>query len=70
MALIARVVVAGPSTPLTPILLEHGVDILDGLMVEDEDRVWKTVGEGGQHQLFTSGSQMVKVSKTPLVEHA
>jgi hypothetical protein len=61
----ARVVVAGPSTPLTPILLEHGIDILGGLMVEDEDRVWKTVGEGGQHQLFTSGSHMVKVSKMP-----
>jgi hypothetical protein len=23
------------------------------------------VGEGGQHQLFTSGSHMVKVSKMP-----
>ena len=60
----ARVVVAGPSTPLTPILLEHGIDILGGLIVEDEDRVWKTVGEGGQHELFKSGSHMVKVAKT------
>jgi hypothetical protein len=66
----ARVVVAGPSTPLTPILLEHGIEILGGLMVEDEDRVWKTVGEGGQHELFTSGSHMVKVAKMPLVQHA
>ena len=66
----ARVVVAGPSTPLTPILLEHGIEILGGLMVEDEDRVWKTVGEGGQRQLFTSGSHMVKVSKMPLVRRA
>jgi len=66
----ARVVVAGPSTPLTPILLEHGIEILGGLMVEDEDRVWKTVGEGGQRQLFTSGSHMVKVRKMPLVRRA
>jgi hypothetical protein len=66
----ARVVVAGPSTPLTPILLEHGVDILGGLMVEDEDRVWKTVSEGGQHEIFKSGSHMVKVSKMSLERRA
>jgi len=66
----ARVVVAGPSTPLTPILLERGIDILGGLMVEDEDRVWKTVGEGGQHEMFKSGSHMVKVVKSSMVQHA
>ena len=66
----ARIVVAGPSTPLTPILLEHGIDVLGGLIVEDEDRVWKTVGEGAQHQLFTSGSHMVKVAKTMPVQLA
>ncbi len=62
----ARVVVAGPSTPLTPILLDHGIDVLGGLIVEDADRVWKTVGEGGQHELFKSGSHMVQVAKLPL----
>ncbi len=70
LSLKARVVVAGPSTPLTPILLEHGIEILGGLMVEDEDRVWKTVGEGGGRELFTSGSRMVKVAKTPLIRKA
>jgi len=63
----ARVVVAGPSTPLTPILFKHGVDLIGGLIVEDGDRVWNTVGEGGQHELFASGSHMVKVGKLPLV---
>jgi uncharacterized protein len=66
----ARVVIAGPSTPLTPILLEHGIDLLGGLVVEDGDRVWRTVGEGGRHELFESGSRMVKVSKAPLVHRA
>jgi len=66
----ARVVVAGPSTPLTPVLLEHGIEMLGGLIVEDEDRVWKTVGEGGRRELFESGSLMVKVAKAPPVERA
>jgi hypothetical protein len=66
----ARVVIAGPSTPLTPILLDHGIDLLGGLIVENTDNVWKTVGEGGRHELFESGSRMVKVSKIPLVHCA
>lgn len=66
----ARVVVAGPSTPLTPILLDYGIEILGGLIVEDQDRVWKTVGEGGRHELFSSGAHMVQIAQAPLVQHA
>jgi uncharacterized protein (DUF4213/DUF364 family) len=59
----ARVVVAGPSTPLTPILLDRGVEMLGGLIVHDEERAWRTVGEGGRHELFESGARMVKVTR-------
>ncbi|MGA3092761.1 MAG: DUF364 domain-containing protein [Terriglobales bacterium] len=62
----ARVIVAGPSTPLSPILLEHGVELLGGLIVHDQDLAWKTVGEGGRHELFDSGARMVKVSRNPV----
>ena len=31
----ARVVVAGPSTPLHPLMFDHGVDLLGGLIVDD-----------------------------------
>jgi hypothetical protein len=65
----ARIVVAGPSTPLHPLMFGHGVDLLGGLIVEDEPSVWRAVAEGGQKALFTQGGRMVKVSKTPL-EHA
>lgn len=57
----ARVVVAGPSAPLHPLMFKHGVSILGGLMVHNESRVWTAVAEGGQMELFSSGSNMVKV---------
>jgi uncharacterized protein (DUF4213/DUF364 family) len=63
----ARVVIAGPSTPLSPILFEHGIDLLGGLVVEDEDRAWKLVSEGGRLGLFECGSRMVRVFKAPPV---
>jgi uncharacterized protein (DUF4213/DUF364 family) len=60
----ARIVLAGPSTPLTPKLFDFGIDILAGLVVEDEERIQTVIQEGGQHQLFHSGSRMVKLSRT------
>jgi len=61
----ARIVVAGPTTPLTPILLDRGIDLLGGLIVEEPERAWTTVAEGGQKELFDAGARMVKVSRTP-----
>jgi len=63
----ARVVVAGPSTPLHPLMCDHGVDLLGGLIVDDESSLWRAVGEGGREALFTEGGRMVKVSSEPLV---
>ena len=62
----ARVVVAGPSTPLHPLMFKHGVDLLGGLVVDDQPSVWRTVAEGGREALFTQGGRMVKVSRQPL----
>lgn len=42
----ATVMVLGPSTPLSPILFEHGVTILSGIRVVDEEAVLRTVGQG------------------------
>ncbi len=61
----ARIVVCGPSTPLSPIFFEHGVELLGGLIVEESERVWRTVAEGGRHELFSSGARMVMASRTP-----
>lgn len=66
----ARIVVAGPSTPLHPLMFDHGVDLLGGLVVDDQPSVWRAVGEGGREALFTQGGRMVKVAKTPLASCA
>ena len=58
----AQIVVAGPTTPLHPLMFDFGIKILGGLVVEDEGSVWRTVAEGGQRELFSAGSRMVTVS--------
>ncbi len=42
----ATVMVLGPSTPLSPILFEHGATIISGTRVIDEAAVLRTVGQG------------------------
>jgi uncharacterized protein (DUF4213/DUF364 family) len=60
----AQVVIAGPSTPLHTLMFEYGIQVLGGLLVEDENSVCRTVAEGGQKEIFSAGSRMVKVQRT------
>ena len=48
----AQVMLLGPSTPLSRVLLSHGVSILSGAKVVDESAVLRTVGQGATfHQV-------------------
>jgi uncharacterized protein (DUF4213/DUF364 family) len=42
----STVIVLGPSTPLSPILFNHGATIISGTRVVDEEAVLRTVGQG------------------------
>ena len=46
----ATVVVLGPSTPLSPVLFNHGATIISGARVVDEEMIMRTVGQGATFQ--------------------
>lgn len=57
----AKVIMAGPSVPLTPILFDYGVDVLAGAMVLDNQALWDTVQKEGCKDIFQQGVQMLQI---------
>jgi uncharacterized protein (DUF4213/DUF364 family) len=60
----ALVLLLGPSTPLSPLLFEHGVDILSGSIVADVEAVLRGVSQGANfRQLHRLGVRLVTMQK-------
>jgi uncharacterized protein (DUF4213/DUF364 family) len=58
------VMLLGPTTPLSPILFDHGVDILAGSIVEKPEPVLRALQEGGNfRQLHRAGVRLVTMRK-------
>jgi uncharacterized protein (DUF4213/DUF364 family) len=61
----SRVMLLGPSTPLSPVLFDYGVDLLSGSVVVDIDQVMLGIGQASTvHQLRQAGAiRMVTLSR-------
>lgn len=52
--------VVGPTTPLSPLLFDHGATQLAGSSVTDPVEVRKFVAEGGERAVFRHGTRMIR----------
>lgn len=60
----AVVILLGPSTFLSPILFDYGIDLLCGSVVTNIESVLKTVRQGGNfRQVHKAGVQLVSMSR-------
>lgn len=51
----ALVIMLGPSTPLSPVLLRGGVDVLSGTVVENVGRVLRSISQGATFRQIKRG---------------
>jgi uncharacterized protein (DUF4213/DUF364 family) len=59
----ALVMLLGPSTPLSPVLFEHGVNIIAGSRVIDENAVLLAIGQGATFQQV-KGTRLLTFTRT------
>lgn len=63
----AYVLLLGPSTPLSPLLFDHGVDLLSGALVDDVDSVLRLVSQGASfRQIHRHGVRLVTMASSEL----
>jgi uncharacterized protein (DUF4213/DUF364 family) len=60
----AFVIILGPSTPLSPVLFDHGADVLSGTAVENVDAVLHAIRQGANFmQVRDRGVRLVTMRK-------
>lgn len=58
----ATVMLLGPSTPLSPVLFEHGIDLVSGSFVTEVDPVFQAVTQGANfRQVHRAGVRLVTI---------
>jgi uncharacterized protein len=64
----ALVMVLGPSTPLSPVLFDHGADLISGSRAIDEQAVIRTVGQGATFQQVEGVRKLTLVREESLLK--
>ena len=60
----ARVILLGPSTPLSPVLFDYGVDLLCGSVVTDIEPVLRAISQGANfRQVHQAGVRLISVTQ-------
>lgn len=60
------VIVFGPSTPLSPILFDYGVDMIGGIVSKDNLKVFNIISQGGSIKNFKSYVDFVIIKRRSL----
>lgn len=59
----AFVVLIGPTSPLSPVLFDHGIDAICGVKVTDADKVVRSISEGATFKEVT-GVKLLTLTRT------
>ena len=59
----AQVILVGPSTPMTPILFEYGVNEMSGFLVGSKEALVDAISIGGRKSFFHCGDKVRMVKK-------
>ena len=57
----ARIVLVGPSVPLSPLFFDYGISRLAGTVVCENDMVFNHVMEGGERTIFNHGAKRIRL---------
>jgi uncharacterized protein (DUF4213/DUF364 family) len=60
----ALVMVLGPSTPLTPVLFQHGATYISGALVHDEEGLLHKIAQGATFQQVKNEVRLLTLSKS------
>lgn len=59
----SRIILVGPSVPISPVLFNYGVDTISSTVILDQELAWRAVKQGGKMKAFKSGGQMVSIQR-------
>lgn len=62
----AKVILVGPSVPVTPLLFDYGIDVLAGTITIDSQKLINVVKKGGVREIFKQSTKMVILTKDDL----